>query len=102
VPKFSLLDFHCKVTKVHSSQHLYYTSIHKISGVRTYHLLVRTPESHNGAIANLRQHCKNETARQTAVACRAVLQHWLSAASMRPVNNQLRHSKPPFTVSTDF
>jgi hypothetical protein len=43
----------------------------KISGVRTYHLLVRTP-SHYGAIATYRQHCKNETAWQTAVACHAV------------------------------
>jgi hypothetical protein len=42
MPKFSLLDFHCKVTKVHSSQHLYYTSMHKIfRSAHSYPTVVR-------------------------------------------------------------
>jgi len=87
VPEFRLFDFHCKVTKVHSSQHLHYTSMRKFSGVRTYHLPVRTP-SHCGAIAAYLP-APQKTKRHGRLQSPAVpsLQHWLSAASMRPVNN---------------
>jgi hypothetical protein len=100
MPKFSLLDFHCKVAKVHSSQHLHYTSMHKI--FRSAHLSPARAHS-----IPLWCDCYASTAktkRHGRLQSPAVpsLQHCYCFALVRFSANQLRHSKPPFTVSTDF
>jgi hypothetical protein len=101
MPEFCLLDFHCKVTKVHSSQHLYYTSMHKI--FRSAHLSPACAHS-----IPLWCDCylppalqkRNGTADYSRLPCR--LCSTAMFALVRFSANQLRHSKPPFTVSTDF
>jgi hypothetical protein len=100
MPKCSLIDFHCKVTKVHSSQHLYYTSMHKI--FRSAHLSPARAHSIPLWCDCYASTAKTKTARQTTVACRAVSAALLLFALVRFSANQLRHSKPPFTISTDF